>query len=195
MGEGIDDGRDVHHLDGSVDVFPGDGAQQAVGERDLAALVVGPLAVAALLVVDDNLDTCEVLKQILTAAGATVRTVNSVRDGISELNKEPADIVLTDLAMPGESGLVFIEHIRNSGGGTSNLPVIVLSACAFDADKEAALKAGASLFVPKPFRPSEVVRSVRQLALSSAMQSNNNLKLATDARPAPGADQEGSSEQ
>ena len=124
------------------------------------------------LVLDDNVDTCDVLRHILTAAGATVRTAHSVRDGIAALEKESADVVLTDLAMPGESGLVFIEYIRKSIGTVGRVPVIVLSACAFDADKEAAIKAGASLFVPKPFRPSEVVRSVRQLALSSAMRGN-----------------------
>ena len=94
-----------------------------------------------------------------------------MRDGIDQLNQGSVDIVLTDLAMPGESGLVFIEHIRGLKDPRARMPIIVLSACAFDSDKEAALKAGASLFLPKPFRPSEVVRSVRQLSLSSAMKS------------------------
>lgn len=121
------------------------------------------------LVVDDNLDTCEVLKEILIAAGASVSTANTVRDGIRKFEQSAPDIVLTDLAIPGESGLVLIEHIRNSEGEAARLPIIVLSACAFESDRDSALRAGASMFIPKPFRPNEVVNQVRQLTLQMAM--------------------------
>lgn len=122
------------------------------------------------LVVDDNQDTCEVLKQILAAAGATVRTANSVREGIRHIEEQAPDIILTDLAIPGESGLQLIEHVRSCPGPVSRLPIIVLSACAFESDKQAAMKAGASAFVAKPFRPAEIARNVRELTLNLAMQ-------------------------
>ncbi len=122
------------------------------------------------LVVDDNNDTCEVLKQILSAAGATVVTEHSAKAGIAMLTNCQPDIVLTDLAMPGESGVVLIEHIRKSEGTTATIPIIVLSACAFEADREAALNAGASIFMPKPFKPSEIIQNVRQLTINLAMQ-------------------------
>jgi len=99
-----------------------------------------------------------------------VRTANSVRQGIALLEDETPDILLTDLAIPGESGLVLIEHVRQSMGETSELPIIVLSACAFESDQKAAMDAGASTFIPKPFRPGEVVESVRQLTLQRAMK-------------------------
>lgn len=124
----------------------------------------------ATLVVDDNKDTCEVLKHILLAVGASVCTAHSVKEGIAVLQDNAPDIVLTDLAMPGQSGLSLIEHIRNSAGPLAHLPIIVLSACAFEADKQAALNAGASVFIPKPFKPTEVVKTVRQLTLAYAMQ-------------------------
>lgn len=122
------------------------------------------------VVIDDNADTCEVLKHILLAAGAQVRTAHSVRDGLSLINENLPDIILTDMAMPGESGLVLIEQIRQSDGARNQLPVIVLSACAYPADQKAAYDAGASLFLPKPFKPAEVVNSVRKLTLNMAMQ-------------------------
>lgn len=122
------------------------------------------------LVVDDNKDTCEVLKHILMAAGASVRTANSVKDGIKELEGGYPDLILTDLAIPGESGLVLIQHVRNLPDENSKIPIMVLSACAFEADKTAALDAGASTFLPKPFKPNEVIKSARQLTLSSAMK-------------------------
>lgn len=127
------------------------------------------------LVVDDNRDTCEVLRQILAAAGASVTTAHTVREGIELLDQSVPDIVLTDLAMPGESGLVLIEYIRNSSGPTGSLPVMVLSACAFENDREAAMNAGASAFMPKPFKPSEVLSHVRELTLSLAMQGSGKV--------------------
>lgn len=123
------------------------------------------------LVVDDNQDTCEVLRHILGAVGASVRTAHSVKEGITALQESVPDIVLTDLAMPGESGVALIQHVRNSPSPLSQLPIIVLSACAFESDKETALNAGASIFIPKPFKPQEIVKVVRQLTLSYAMSS------------------------
>jgi len=124
------------------------------------------------LVVDDNMDTCEVLKHILKAAGASVRAVTTVRDGLGAIEEALPDIILTDLAMPGESGLSLIKQIRGSSGEESKLPIIVLSACAFQADRDAALKVGASMFIPKPFKPTDILKNVRQLTLNMAMATD-----------------------
>ncbi len=122
------------------------------------------------LVVDDNRDTCDVLKMILIHAGASVTVANSVREGISVIEHGVPDIILTDLAMPQESGLVLIHHVRTARGDLSGLPIIVLSACAFASDRDAALEAGASTFIPKPFHPADVLKTVRELTFSRALQ-------------------------
>lgn len=122
------------------------------------------------LVVDDNADTRMVLQHLLAAAGATVELSSSVSEGRAALEKKVPDIVLTDLAMPGESGLVLVQHIRNSESELSKIPIIVFSACAFQKDQEAALEAGASIFVPKPFMPKDIIRSIRKLTLNMALQ-------------------------
>jgi signal transduction histidine kinase/ActR/RegA family two-component response regulator len=124
------------------------------------------------LVVDDNLDTCEVLKQILIHAGAKVSISQTVKEGISLIENSPPDIVLTDLAIPGESGVVLIKHMQDPDSKLTEIPIIVLSACAFEADRDAAMNAGASLFMAKPFKPTEVIRSVRQLTINSALGKN-----------------------
>ena len=77
-----------------------------------------------------------------------------------------------DLAMPGANGLTLIQHIRNSTEDLATIPIMVLSACAFENDKQAALDAGASIFIPKPFKPSDIVKNVRQLTLTMAMRSS-----------------------
>jgi CheY-like chemotaxis protein len=109
---------------------------------------------------------------VLESSGAIITTANSVPDAREKFKGASFDIVLTDLAMPGESGLALISHIRDQENGASGIPVIVLSACAFENDKQSALEAGASMFIPKPFRPTEIIRGVRQATVASAMRSN-----------------------
>ncbi len=120
------------------------------------------------VVIDDNSDACDVLKLILSRAGATVRIAHSVQQGLELLQESTPDIILTDLAMPKESGLVLIEQVRKGGGEIKDLPIIVLSACAFPADKEAALAAGASSFLAKPFQPKDILKHVRDLTFARA---------------------------
>ena len=152
-------------------LMPAASAEAPVVTQQESAPSAARLDGLSALVVDDNQDTCEVLKHILLSVGASVRTAHTVRDGIEALASAVPDIVLTDLAMPGESGLKLIEHMRNSPAPLLQLPIIVLSACAFETDKQAALQAGASVFIPKPFKPNEIVKTVRQLTLSYALSA------------------------
>jgi signal transduction histidine kinase/ActR/RegA family two-component response regulator len=123
-----------------------------------------------LIVVDDNPVNCDILSAILSKAGASVHIANSVRDGVSLLTSTTPDIILTDLAMPKESGLDLIQKVRDGEtSGQQDIPIIVLSACAFNSDKEAALSAGADMFIVKPFKPTEVIQSVRNLTLERAL--------------------------
>jgi CheY-like chemotaxis protein len=92
-----------------------------------------------------------------------------VAEALTELGGATPDIILTDLALPQQSGLQLIQHVRSAKGDLQGLPIIVLSACAFQADRDAALGAGASTFIPKPFRPSEILRLVRDLTLQRAL--------------------------
>ncbi len=121
------------------------------------------------LIVDDSVDTCQVLSHVLMSVGATVRTAHSVSEGIKELEQGIPDLILTDLAMPGESGISLIKHVRNAAANINDVPIIVLSACAFETDKNNAIDAGASLFLAKPFKPNEVINNARQLTLNRAM--------------------------
>ena len=123
----------------------------------------------AVLVVEDNEDTQQVLKAVLTNAGAEVKTSRTVDAAKKSLENFNPDIVLTDLAMPGESGLKLIEHLRQGSSQTQQIPILVLSACAFDSDRQAAFEAGATSFMAKPFRPQEVVDTVRELTLRNAL--------------------------
>ncbi|MGA1192382.1 MAG: ATP-binding protein, partial [Bdellovibrionota bacterium] len=123
----------------------------------------------SILVVDDNEDTRDILQTILIAAGATVQVTSSVPDARASLKHFQPDVLLTEMAMRGESGIDLIHFVRNGTSGLDHIPIVVVSACAFDSDQLTALSAGANIFYPKPFRPSEVLQGIRELTLHHAM--------------------------
>ncbi|MCB0330543.1 MAG: response regulator [Bdellovibrionales bacterium] len=141
----------------------------ATKQEDINDSKLARLNGLAILIVEDNPDTINVLQAVLTLAGAEVKTARSVDAAKTILASYSPDILLTDLAMPGEPGLELIKYVRKKSSPFLGMPVMVLSACAFEADRQAAFEAGASLFIPKPFRPSEVVEAVRELTLRQAM--------------------------
>ena len=121
------------------------------------------------IIADDNKETAEVLRLILQTAGATARVASNVQDAINLIKENSPDIVLTDLVMSGESGLVLIDYIRcQSEASINKLPIIALSASAFPNDQKNVLDAGASLFIAKPFRPHEVIASIKVLVSNLA---------------------------
>jgi DNA-binding response OmpR family regulator len=78
-------------------------------------------------------------------------------EALEILSREKADLVLLDLMMPGLDGLAVLRRIRE----IANIPVILLTAKAEDADKIVGLDAGADDYVTKPFSPTELLARVR----------------------------------
>lgn len=124
----------------------------------------------SVLVVDDSTDTRRVLTVVLNSVGAEVVEAGSVKEALSLVSSRTFSVVLTDLAMPEESGLVLIQAMKPKNLHSKHIPIIVLSACAFDSDREGALQAGASLFIPKPFRPNTVITAIRDVIGASSDQ-------------------------
>jgi signal transduction histidine kinase/ActR/RegA family two-component response regulator len=124
------------------------------------------------LVVDDNQATCDVLKALITSVGGNPYVANSVPEAKDISQKTALDTVLLDLAMPGENGLELISYFRKEcDSPKSEMPIIVVSACVFEQDKQQAIDHGASLFIAKPFRPAEVLEKVRELTTDAALNS------------------------
>ncbi len=121
-----------------------------------------------ILVVDDNVLTTQVLETIISNAGGNVSIAHSVEEARSLAESISLDTCLVDLAMPGESGMNLLEHFRFHEDYAS-LPLIVVSACVFDNDKQEAMEKGASSFIAKPFAPAEIVSTIRELTISSVL--------------------------
>ena len=110
-----------------------------------------------ILVIDDESQITRVLRASLSAQGYDVRTANDPEEGLRLFRDWPPDLVVTDLMMPGISGVDVCRAIRSRGA----TPVIVLSVREHERSKVEALDAGADDYVTKPFGIQELLARVR----------------------------------
>jgi two-component system KDP operon response regulator KdpE len=115
------------------------------------------MAEGRILVVDDEPQIRRVMKTALTAEGYTVVDAKTALDGLEKLRQERFDLVLLDVNIPGMSGLEACVDIRSS----SDIGIIMLTVRNTDADKIAALDAGADDYVTKPFSMPELLARIR----------------------------------
>lgn len=110
-----------------------------------------------ILVIDDEFQITRVLKRSLGAHRYDVRTAADGEAGMDTFNDFHPDLVITDLSMPGMSGIDVCRAIRR----ISEVPIIVLSVKGEERTKVEALDAGADDFVTKPFGMNELLARVR----------------------------------
>ena len=110
-----------------------------------------------ILVIDDEPNITRVLRGSLSAQGYDVRTANDPEEGLRTFKDWTPDLVITDLMMPGMSGVEVCRAIRAS----SAIPVLVLSVREHERSKVEAHDAGADDYVTKPFGIQELLARVR----------------------------------
>jgi two-component system alkaline phosphatase synthesis response regulator PhoP len=114
-------------------------------------------AMRTVLVVDDELKITRLVRDYLEQAGFVVATASDGRGALAAVRQIKPDLVVLDLGLPGVDGLDVIRSLRT----TSNVPVVVLTARADEADRIVGLEMGADDYVVKPFSPKELVARVR----------------------------------
>ena len=120
----------------------------------------------SVLVVDDNEDTRHLLRTMLEAHGARVLTANSVDEARAALAGEIPDVLVTDLAMPGEDGFSLLDYCRHHDDARlQSLPIMALTAYGTQQAQDRVLAAGFDAYLAKPVDPAEVGRLVRDLAI------------------------------
>ena len=110
-----------------------------------------------ILVVDDAQDTREVLKRNLDSLGYVVFTASSVAEATEILSATDLDLVITDIKMPGGSGLNLVRHIRENLRDTV---VVVITGYASIEGAVKAVKNGAEEYLAKPFTDEELLTAV-----------------------------------
>lgn len=110
-----------------------------------------------ILIIDDEPAIARVLQPVLTATGATVFTAGNAAEGLNAAKEQAVDLVLLDLGLPDADGKELISQLQGPGG----VAVIVISARHQEAEKVAALDAGADDYVDKPFNIEELLARIR----------------------------------
>ncbi|PWC41916.1 response regulator [Azospirillum sp. TSO22-1] len=111
-----------------------------------------------ILCVDDETSLLRMLALFLAGNGYRVLEAADGGEGLKRLQGETADLVITDLNMPGMDGLAFIRALRRSPAHRP-LPILVLSAAYGDARAEA-MEAGATAWIAKPVQPEHLLALV-----------------------------------
>lgn len=110
------------------------------------------------LVVEDELDTVFLLKQILRMAGFNVLSATTGREALLKAAEQEPDLVLLDLMMPEMDGWEILGHLRQM---IEKVPVIIVSAKASKDDVVKGLQAGADDYISKPFHNAELSERVK----------------------------------
>jgi CheY-like chemotaxis protein len=113
------------------------------------------------LAVDDDPDALEIVKQSLSAAGATVLAASSGADAIAVGRREPFDVLVCDLAMPHADGFEVLKTLRESNANAdARIYAIALTAHASPEDRARALAAGFEAHLSKPFELDALIRAI-----------------------------------
>src|SRR6202140_1364526 len=114
----------------------------------------------SILVVEDEPAIQELLRLNLEDAGFTVHTVADAESAQAQINAALPDLILLDWMLPGQSGLAFARTLRGDAR-TRELPIIMVSARADEADRVSGLEAWVDDYVTKPFSPRELKARIK----------------------------------
>jgi len=118
-----------------------------------------------ILVVDDELDSRELITAILTHCGSEVKCSESAAEAIEAFRNWKPDLLVSDIGMPTEDGYSLIQKLRKMRSKWAReMPAVALTAYATVEDRDRALDAGFQVHVAKPIEPEALVRSVAGVA-------------------------------
>ena len=118
------------------------------------------MALGRILVVDDEESMCQYLSILLQKEGYEVTTVNSGVEALQVIEKDPFDVVMTDIQMPKMNGIQLLKGIK---GLDPTTPVIIMTAYASTETAVDALRQGAYDYVIKPFQTDEVLARIKRI--------------------------------
>jgi len=113
-----------------------------------------------ILLIEDEPDIAEVLQYNLEKEGFAVEVARRGDSGLEALRREPADLLVLDLMLPGIDGLELTRLLKRDAT-TSRLPIVMLTARGEEVDRIVGLELGADDYISKPFSPREVVLRVK----------------------------------
>ena len=128
---------------------------------------------STVLLIDDDRELGEMLRNYLTEDSLLVHISQSGEAGLSELRRRDIDLVILDIMLPGMSGLDVLRTLRL----TSDVPVIMLTARGDDIDRIIGLEFGADDYLAKPFNPRELIARIKAILRRSQPSTRKEKSL------------------
>lgn len=134
-----------------------------------------------ILVIDDDIELLELLREYLSAEGFTVDTTDTPANGIEQALSGKYGFVVLDVMMPEIDGFETLKRIR----AESSIPVLMLTAKGDDIDRIIGLEMGADDYLPKPFNPRELVARIKAIKRRTGKEErpdndNSSIRLFGD---------------
>jgi len=127
-----------------------------------------PLSGVRVLIVDDDVDSNAVVSVLLRRRGAQVRTASSASEALAIADAWHPDVVVSDIAMPGEDGISLLHALQARRETLGEVPTIALTAHGSGADRVRLLGEGFRAHVTKPFDPAHLAAVVETTAHANA---------------------------
>ncbi|MCC5827987.1 MAG: response regulator transcription factor [Phycisphaeraceae bacterium] len=121
-----------------------------------------PVGDCTVMVVEDEPDLQDLLRYNLNRQGYKVVCADSAEQGLKQIQRQPPNLIVLDLMLPGMDGLEFCRLLRKDPQ-TANLPVLILTAKGEEADIVTGLDTGADDYLAKPFSPRVMLARVKAL--------------------------------
>ncbi len=118
------------------------------------------------LLVDDSLDTIQVLSWLLTAKGLQVREVSSVPEALEAARSEPPDVIITDIGMPEQDGYDLLRLVQ-ADEQLSRVPVVAATGYVGSREQEQMAEAGFAATLSKPFDVAELLATLERIGPGS----------------------------
>ncbi len=112
-----------------------------------------------ILIVDDDVELCELVREYLIAEDFQVDAVHNGMEGQERALSGEYALIVLDVMLPGKNGLDVLRELRQK----SRVPVLILTARGEDVDRIVGLEIGADDYLPKPFNPRELLARVRAI--------------------------------
>lgn len=116
-----------------------------------------------ILIVDDNQDITDMFTKYFKLSGHEVSVANSGQNGLQIIEKDSADVVLLDLAMPDFSGLDIVDHLHQNNKMNSHVIVALTASSVTDEEKAKLLRKGVHSILQKPIDPDELLNYLQKI--------------------------------
>ena len=130
------------------------------------------MSAGKILVVDDDINICELLRLYIEKEGYQVIIANDGNEALRLFESEKPDFVMLDIMLPGLDGWQVCREIRNQ----SKCPIIMLTAKGEVFDKVLGLELGADDYVVKPFEAKEIIARIRAVMRRTGQPENSEVK-------------------